>query len=298
LNIRKACLLLALGLSACRSSEDAMQRGDRYWADSNYVAALAEYRLAARQHGRNDAQERVAHAYIMTGQLDRARHAYDVLLKTDPAQTDQAVFDYVWLARSSLQRGDRYAAARAAEAALDLRPGLSMPDMALTLARHYATIGDAERALPFYHRALSTVEDSARAPLLYEIAALSERSGACVDAMPYFREFSETSSSQDSITEARWHMGTCGLESGRQALEGGKPEEALNLLQVTIDMGVPQNLLDQAWFERGEALMALGKRDEAQTAYERVLELTPAGRTPLSERASRRLGEIRSTPVP
>ncbi|HEX6559489.1 MAG TPA: tetratricopeptide repeat protein [Longimicrobiales bacterium] len=296
--LRCGLLLLVAGLGACRSSEDALLRGDRYWADSNYVAALAEYRLAARQHEDPAVEARVAHAYALTGQLDRARRTYDELLKTESSYADQAIFDYVSLANSNLERGDRYGAARAAEAALLLRPGLALPEMALTLARHYATIGDSDRALQFYHRALATADHRTRGALLYEIASINERSGHCIEALPYFRSFSEESSSQDSVTEARWRMGTCGLERGRAALAAGKPESALELLQVTLDLGAPQNLLDEAWFHRGEALTALGRLDEAQVAYERVLELTPAGRSQLATRASRRLDEIRARPIP
>ena len=290
-------LAVCAALSACRSSEDAMLRGDRYWADSNYVAALAEYRLAARQGGRAEADARVAHAYILTGQLDRARARYDGLREQDPAYLDQAIFDYVWLARSSLQRGDRYGAARAAEAALQLRPGLAMPELAITLARHYATVGDATRALQFYHRALSSGDYMAHVGLLYEIASLTERNGNCEQALPYFRSFIEQSPSSDSVTEARWRMGRCGLERGRELREGGEPERALNLLQTTLDLGAPQNLLDQAWFERGEALVALGRPDEAQFAFERVLEVSTV-QSPLAARARRRLGDLRTQSVP
>jgi tetratricopeptide (TPR) repeat protein len=285
-------------LGGCRSSEDAMLRGDRYWADSNYVAALAEYRLAARQSGRVEADARVAHAYILTGQLDRARATYEKLTSIDPAYADQAIFDYLTLARSSLQRGDRYGAARAAEAAHALRPGLAMPELAVTLARYYATIGDADRALQFYHRAIGTGDSRPRLALLYEIASLTERSGNCIEALPYFRAFSEESEHRDSVTEARWRMGTCGLESGRRAREEGQPERALELLQITVELGAPQNLLDQAWFERGEALLTLGRTDEAQAAFERVIELSPSGRTPLVARATRRLDEISASQVP
>jgi tetratricopeptide (TPR) repeat protein len=274
-----------------------MLRGDRYWADSNYVAALAEYRLAARQGGSADAEARVAHAYVVTGQLDRARARYDGLFKLDPAYVDQAIFDYVWLARSSLQRGDRYGAARAAEAALQLRPGLAMPELALTLARHYATVGDAERALQFYHRALSGGDPMTHVGLRFEIASLTERSGNCEQALPYFRAFIEQSPSSDSVTEARWRMGTCGLERGRQLREAGEAGRALELLQITLELGAPQNLLDQAWFERGEALVTLGRQDEALLAFERVVELSPV-QSPLAARARRRIGEIHTPTVP
>lgn len=293
-----AVLATAPFLSGCGSSEDAMLRGDRYWADSNYVAALAEYRLAARQSGRVEADARVAHAYVLTGQLDRARATYEKLTNVDPSYADQAIFDYLTLARSSLQRDDRYGAARAAEAAHALRPGLAMPEMAVTLARYYATIGDADRALQFYHRAISTGDPGPRLALLYEIASLTERSGNCVDALPYFRAFSQESEDHDSVTEARWRMGACGLEHGRRAREEGKAERALELLQITVELGAPQNLLDQAWFERAEALLSLGRTEEAQMAFERVVELSPSGRTPLAARATRRLDELRASQVP
>lgn len=292
-----ATICAAVWMTACGSSESSMLRGDRYWADSNYVAALAEYRLAARD-GSTAAERRVAHAYIVTGQLDRARRAYDQLVKADPASLDQAVFDYLWLARTSLERGDRYGAARATEAALDLRPELPITGLALTLARHYATIGDAERALQFYRRAVTSAPTEARNSLLYEIASLTERNGDCVRAMPYFESFIERSADTDSVTEARWRMGTCGLEQGRQLREAGEPEKALEMLAITLDLGAPQNLLDQAWFERAEALVALNRLDEAALSYERVLDLSAAGRTQLAARARRRLDEIRAGSVP
>lgn len=285
-------------LVGCHSGADPMLRGDRYWADSNYVAALGEYRLAARQQGNAAAEMRTAHAYIVTGQLDRARKEYDAILQLDPASADQAIFDYVSLAQTSLDRGDHYGAARAAEAALAMRPGLALPRMSVTLARYYATIGDLTRALQFYHRALSSADGQARPGLLYEVAALTERSGSCVDGLPYYQAFSEHSGNQDSVTEARWRMGTCGLEQGQQARVAGQMERALEMVQVTLDLGAPQHLLDQAWFERAEALDALGRSDDAAAAFQRVLDLSSAGRTQLAARAERRLAEIRSRSVP
>jgi tetratricopeptide (TPR) repeat protein len=143
-------------------------------------------------------------------------------------------------------------------------------------------------ALQFYRRAVATADPATRNSLLYEIASLTERNGDCVDALPYFRSFTERSSNADSVTEARWRMGSCGLERGRQLREAGDLARALELLSVTLDLGAPQNLLDQAWYERGEALMALGRRDEAAIAYERVVDLSIAGRTQLAGRAMRR----------
>jgi tetratricopeptide (TPR) repeat protein len=294
--LKRAALVAFLLCVGCQSGEDALLRGDRFWADSNYTSALAEYRLAARQN-RSDPEisARVAHAYLMTGQFERGRRQYEELIKQTPAYTDQAVFDFIRLARLSMARGDRFGTARAAEAALALRPGLDMDEMAIPLARHYAAVGDVDRALEFYNRAIGRRSTGGNA-LLFELASLIEQNGKCVDALPYFRTFTEQSSSRDSATEARWRMGTCGLERGRQAMAGGNAERAIELYDVTLEVGAPPHLLDQTWLERGEALLSLNRMEEARAAFERVLELSPAGQNQYSRRAQQRLQEMLAVP--
>jgi tetratricopeptide (TPR) repeat protein len=292
--VRVAAVLLAVSaFTGCKSGDDALLRGDRYWADSNYTAALAEYRLAARQNKDPGIAVRVAHAYLVTGQFERGRREYEALVKQRPAYTDQAIFDFLSLARTSMQRGDRFGTARAAEAALAMRPGLELKELTLPLARHYAAVGDVDRALEFYNRASRS---GGGTTLLFELASLIEQNGKCVEAIPYFRAFMEQSASRDSATEARWRMGTCGLERGRQAMAAGDAARAIMLYDVTLEAGAPPHLLEQTWLERGEALLSLGRFEEARAAYERVLEISPAGRTQFSTRAERRLQEMMAVP--
>ncbi|HET9440118.1 MAG TPA: tetratricopeptide repeat protein [Longimicrobiales bacterium] len=294
--LRVWVLVPATMLPGCSSGEDALLRGDRYWADSNYTAALAEYRLAASQSGEEpEVRARVAHAYVVTGQFERGRREYEQLVEQAPAYADQAIFDFLSLARTNMARGDRFGTARAAEAALALRPGLDLDDMSVPLARYYASVGDVDRALEFYNRAIGQRRTGDTA-LLFELASLIEQNGKCVDALPYFRAFIEASTSRDSATEARWRMGTCGVERGRQALAGNDPVRALGLFDVTLEVGAPPHLLEQAWLERGEALLALGRIEEARAAFERVLEFNPTGRTQWSTRAERRLQEMMTVP--
>jgi tetratricopeptide (TPR) repeat protein len=287
-------VIAAFLAAACESGENALLRGDRFWADSNYTAALAEYRLAARQNDDPAVRARVAHAYLATGQFERGHREYETLVKDQPAYADQAIFDFLWLARTSMARGDRFGTARAAEAALALRPGLELQEIALPLARHYASVGDVDRALEFYNRAIGRTAGGTA--LLFELASLIEQNGKCVDALPYFRSFIQQSASRDSATEARWRMGTCGLERGRQVMAGGDAAAAVSLYDVTLEVGAPPHLLEQTWLERGEALFALGRFEEARAAFERVLQISPPGRTQFSTRAERRLQEMMAVP--
>jgi tetratricopeptide (TPR) repeat protein len=291
--LHAASLLALVVVAGCRDAETSLTRGDRLWADSNFTAALAEYRLSWEVGRSDDVLARVAHSYAMIGQFERARESYDQLLRSSPHYADQAVFDYLQLARRAQERNDRYGMAGALEAALALRPGLHVEGMAAPLARYYARAGDGERARDFFERALASAPADSVADLLFDYAQLQETGGNCVEAMELFNAYRTRVGRGERSDQARWSIGNCAFQLGREARQAGDPERALTYLQTTLDLGLPQNLIEQAWFERGEALVALGRRDEALDAYVRVLETvrTPGGQ--LADRARQRIDELR-----
>jgi tetratricopeptide (TPR) repeat protein len=294
-----SCLALAIaGLlvtaTGCRDAETALARGDRMWADSNYTAAVAEYRLSYELRAGNDeVLARLAHAYARTGQFERAHESYQRLLQRSPSYVDQAIFDYLALARQAQARGDRYGMAGAVEAALALRPGLPVGDMAIPLARYYVRSGEPARAHDFFERALGYAAADSVPGLLFEFAQFQESQGNCAEAIELFNAFRTREPRGERADQARWNVGNCAFRLARDARQAGDPQRALSHLQVMLDLGVPQNLLDQAWFERGEALLELERPDEALEAYVRVLEQLRPGSGQLADRARQRIDQIR-----
>ena len=287
-------LLLALAGSGCSNGESALARGDRFWADSNYVGALAEYRLSLEQSGSDPTVlARVAHGYAMTGQFERARESYDQLLAQAPEYTDQAVFDYLNLAQRALERSDRYGMAGAVQAALSLRPGLPVAGLTGALARYYASTGENDRAIEFYERALTTADPDSVGDLLFELGEIQEARGACGEAIELFSAYRTRVRTGPRRDQARFHIANCSYTLATEARAAGNAGRALALLGTVIEMGVPVSLQDDAWFERGEALLEAGRPEEAMAAYYRVLELNPQRRGQLAERAQRRIDEIR-----
>jgi pentatricopeptide repeat protein len=289
-------LLLAaaiLPLAGCRDSETALARGDQYWADADYANALAEYRLAMRSDQSEETLARVAHAYAQTGQYERAKEIYDELIEQSVRWADQAVFDYVALAGRALERSDRYGMASAVESAQALRPGIPFEEFAIPLARYYASTADPVRALDFYERAISTAPDDTVPALLFEIAEMHESQGNCSEAIGFFRAFRTRVRTGERADEANWHIGNCSFNLARRSRQDGDVERALDYIDTVIDLGLPQNLVDEAWFERGEILLDVGLRDEAITAYRMVLDLSRTGSGQLVERARRRIDELR-----
>lgn len=293
---QSALLLLAAAvlLISCRDAEDAIARGDQFWAQEEYGSALAEYRLALVQSGgEEEVLRRVAHAYIRTGKFERAKQSYDELIERSPEHADQAVYDYIQAAKTRLERGDRHGMAAAAEAALTLQPTLRLAELSAPLARYHREAGAPERALGFYERALATLPPDETLPYLYDIGLLHESLGSCEEAIGYFDAYLNRAPRGNLVGEARWQMGNCSFVLAREDRQAGRLRRAQEHLDLVLDFGVPANIQDQAWFEKGEILVGLGQFDEALAAYRQVLELNPSRSGQLVERAQRRIEQIR-----
>lgn len=290
-------IVSVLIVSGCEGDVSALVRGDRAWARGEWEKALAEYRLALWQSADVSADSaralvRLAHAYAELGQVDQAREYYARAVEANPEYSDQAVADLVRLARRAFGRGDRLAGALAAEAALQLRPGLTLPGLDLPLARYYAGSGRYGEAIPYLERALASAPRDSAPGLIYELALAYEELGDCERALTFFERYRGLTSWR-ARQGVEWHMGNCSLELGRAARARGRDAEALSYLQTVIRLGEPRNRLDEAYFETGEILLARGERDAALDAYRKVLEVSATGRGPLVERAERRIEEIR-----
>jgi tetratricopeptide (TPR) repeat protein len=294
---------LPLGLAGCRDNETAIARGDRLWADSAYAHALAEYRLAVAQRDDDQARSRLAHAYARAGQFPEAAALYRELLPRNPALADQAVYDYLHIAERAARRRDTYTAAMALAEIGAIRSEVQAHDFALPAARFHRQRGETDRAQAYYARALTTLPPDSAPRILYELGVLHEEAGRCDVAVEYFTAF-RTLGQRDQwrlrglLGEARWHMGNCSFRLAREAREEGQITAAFRHLELVLELGEPEHLLDQAWLDHGEVLFALGRFEEALHSYRQVLERSPARTGPLVERAQRRIDEIRFGPRP
>ena len=286
-----ACTLLTLACSPRAAEEGALARGDVAYATGDLAEALAEYQLAARQGKEAVAYARVGHTYADLGRVEESRNFYRQATALDQRWADQAGADLLHLARDAQSRSDRFQMASAAETALEFLPGLSVEELALPLARHYFDRGDFGRALPLYQKALASAPDST-ADVLMEVGIAFEEVTDCVRALGLFERFREQAQPWER-SEVDWHIGTCSFELGKQRRMDGDTDEALELVDRTLEVGEPRNILPQVWFEKGEILSELGQCDAAVEAYGRVRVLDPSGRGALVRRAEERIDEVR-----
>lgn len=295
----RSVLLLALGalvLAGCTPSVgeyDAVLRGDRAFARGQTEEALAEYRLALLQGSEDpEVYGRLAHTYARMGRVDEAADSYASAAAQDSAWADQAVSDLVRLAREAADRNDLYGVASAMQRALQFRPGLTVGELALPLARHYSRSGEAGRALPFFQRALAAVPADSAPAIMYETALAYEEIGDCGRAVVFFEQYREIIP-RWRRTEVNWHLGSCSFRYGQQLLEEGRLESALRHLNTTIEIAEPRSVLGQAYFAKGDILSLMGACSDALEAYRRVPGADVAGVGSLVTRAERRIDEIR-----
>jgi tetratricopeptide (TPR) repeat protein len=289
-----AALVVLAACSPRATEENSVRRGDVAFAQGDFEEALAEYRLAVRQGADDPAiVARVAHTYALMSRADDAWANYREAAARDPELVDQAVSDLMRLAREAHASGDRFAMATAVESALELRPGIGVGEMTLSLARHYFTNGEYGRALPFYEIALADATDSIPG-IVFEVGQAYEEIGNCERALVSFERFRIMVRPWER-GEVDWYIGTCAFNIARElrtrSLDAEGLERALELIDRTVEVGEPRNIQAQAWFEKGEILAELGQCQPAMEAYAQVRYADQAGS--LVDRAQSAFDQIR-----
>jgi tetratricopeptide (TPR) repeat protein len=277
--------------------DTAVRRGDRAFAADSLDEALAEYQLAVRQGEESpEVLARVAHTFARLGRVDPAADFYRRAAESDERYADQGAADLMHLAREAQEGNDRFRMATAVVQALELRPGLGLGDLALPLARHFFRNGEYGRALPLYRRVLVAADTAPR--ILFEVGQAYEETGDCRQALVFFERF-RTEAPRDQRPDADWHIGTCGYEIARELLEGaGRAggqtdlDEALRMIDRTIEVGEPRPIQAQAWFYRGEILATLGDCAGAMDAFDQVASLELGGAGALASQARARYDAI------
>ena len=285
--------ILALYVAACGrdpAEETARLRGDRAFARGYFEEALAEYRLSLLREGPGtDGLVRAAHAYVALGRVDEARTLYDEAAREDSVHVDQAVSDFVALAKRAHDNGDSYGAASAMEAALHFRSGILVEELALPLARHYSRAGEYGRAGAFFLRALQRNRDNP--DVLFETALANQEIGDCQSALVYYDEFKELAPRREG--EIRLHVGTCSFRLAGERRALGAHEEAIEYLDVVLELNEPRALVPQAHFEKAEILAGMGDCLAALASYRAVADAGTTGPRALVRRARNRIDEIR-----
>ncbi|MFV2007392.1 MAG: tetratricopeptide repeat protein [Longimicrobiales bacterium] len=293
---RMALAGLVISIAACgpaREETSSISRGDELAARGDLDEALAEYRLAA-QLGSDDASTlaRVAHTYAEMGRVDEAADFYRRTVAVEPDYADQAVADMVRLARTAAGRNDLFSVASAIGTAQEFRPGISVAELALPLARHHFRNGEYGVALPYYQKALAAMGEDPIPDIVFEAASAYDEVGDCRRALVLYEQYRRMIRRWQR-GEVHWKIGSCSYRLAKDLIELDEDEAAFELIDRMITLGEPKNLLAVAYLDMGDVLARLGRCDEAMFAFQRVRDVDQTGSAALVERAQWRFDELR-----
>lgn len=263
---------------SCRGdARDHLEWGDRFFGTDRAEEAMAEYQVALRKRGEEPAVLlRLAHGYSHLDRLDEASDYYARLLTVDSSYADQAIADFLSMGMRSLDRNDRAGFARALEQVESIRPGAVPDELSLPFARYYYELGEYAEALPLYLAVLTAESDSVETAVHYELARVYDELGECERSLTRYLDYLTLRPRGALAADARWHAGHCAYDLAGIDQADGRPTNALERLELLIELGSPQALVDDAWFERGELLFTLGEFDDAIASFQRVLDLNPS----------------------
>ena len=222
-----------------------LARGDAAGAASRYRAALS----ADPAHGR--ARFNLGVACQALGQRDEALRCFEQVAASDPRST-RALVNWANLLRESgdLERaGDLYVRA------LSIDP--QDPHALNNLGQIAKARGELEEAWRYLTRAVASGNPAARLPLGQVLHDLGRLADAC-DQLQSVVEDAPTADSHHSLA----------LVLAAQK----RHEEALVHYDAALALEAAR---DQAMVDRGDALLALERLDEAQAAYRAALDANP-----------------------
>jgi tetratricopeptide (TPR) repeat protein len=283
-------------LVGCARGTDHERMGDRRYAEHAWVDALAEYRLAARQHAPSvELRAKLASAALHAGALADAAAAWRELGNSDPSARTEAADGLMRTARAAIAARDVVALRAAVLGLREMAPG-RVPELgsALTLGLEERPVADPDVVLSAAAGAQGTVADS----LVAVWAEATARAGHCDVAARAFHALILRSATSGLARSARGGLAGCRVDAGREALSAGNLEEAEVQLRAAVALGVPDSTVRLAWVLIGDVKWAGGDTTVALESYRKAL-VGAEDDNPMAVRAREQIEKLLgNTPTP
>lgn len=264
-------LLLGPLLGACSPmAADHERLGDRAYREGRFVAAVAEYRAAARSRGGARVYAKLGSAALHDRDLSTAIDAYAALKAADPARAAEAA---AGLERAAYlaTHGEAAQPVQLAAAVRALRmvaPGRPLGRFGLELVAGL----DAAEALGTLPAALASASDARSVDsLLLAFGEAQRVTTACEAATHTFGAVLRRTRNAGVRTSAAQGIGACALRLGLDALSGAQAELAERWFEAAESAAPATPFGWRATIGLGDARMSQGDVLGAAIAYQSVL---------------------------
>ena len=266
-------LLLPLVLAGCSPvAADHERLGDRAYREGRFVAAVAEYRAAAKSGGGARVYAKLGSAALHDNDPATAIDAFRALHQADPARTAEAAAGLERAAALALHagRGETQVVqlAAAVRALRIVAPGRPLGRFGLAPVRGL----DATEVLGALPAALASATDSRTVDSLLLAYGEAQRvTTACEAATRTFGAVLRRARDQGIRASAAQGTGACALRLGLDALAGDQAEAAERWFEAAVRVAPATPSGWRAAIGLGDARMSQGDVLGAAIAYQSVL---------------------------
>jgi tetratricopeptide (TPR) repeat protein len=289
-------LILVLCASCTEVAKSNEERGDRYYRNGYYDDSLAEYLMAEKTKGVTaNLLRKIGKVYVMKGDFFQAKKYFDRYFSAHDSEPDaEVLLDYLQIAVERGRAGDTTTMIHALEEILQIDPSYSLGRHYFDLGEFYYRQADYRKAIAYYLRGMPLYgELDNKAQHLFYLAESYEKLEDYFNAFLYFDQFVILYPDDPEVEQARWHRGSCSYPLAQEMFDQGDIEQSFYYLDQIIDSGQPQHLVDDAYFLKGEVLLADKRQGEAMQAFRQVLKLNRYyWKEKIAEKARMRIEEI------
>jgi len=285
---------LPLVLAACARGVDHERMGDRRYAEQSWADALAEYRLAARQHRPTlELRAKIGAAALHAGELVGAAAAYRDLGAADASAADEAAEGLLRTARAAITGRD-VAALAAALAALRVLAPSRLPELGDAVMLGLGERRPQDPALLLVASASTGGTTADSLAMLW--AEANAHAGRCDRAMPAYRSLIRRGTAPTLARIVKGGLAGCEVAVGREALAEGRLVDAEAAFRAAVVLGVPDSTMRIAWVLIGDTRWADGDTALALEAYRKAL-VGADDDSPIAQRAREQLQRLLGNPT-
>ena len=263
---------LAALAAGCTAGPDHERLGDRRYAEHAYVDALAEYRLALRQHRPGgELRAKFAQAALRSGSLSDAVIAYRDLARSEPGDLDEAADGLTRTARLAVGARDMGALTDAMVALHDVAPQRPVGALVVALGASSTALAKRPEAMDVLLEAAAATTNAAAADsFLAAYADVNARLGRCDVASRTYDGVLRRDPPPALARSAQGGLAGCAVADGRLSLGAGALQDAEAQFQRAIAIGQPDSIVRLAWLLMGDARWADADTARALDAYRRA----------------------------
>jgi tetratricopeptide (TPR) repeat protein len=286
----KTWLLPVILLAGCSGSASDHERlGDTAYEQSDWAAALGEYREASRDQTNGRPWAKLGAAALKAGAFREAADAYTKLAEVDNSRESEAARGLEQVARAA----DRADAGPGLEDAVDalrrLAPGrVSTRYTSALLRRGQLEPAEAAGIGPL---ALAAAGDAAAVDeMLVQYGASLQRTTACGEAADAYSAALRRSRDANVRSRAMEGLGTCGVQLGQEALLLERPEVAHQWFAKVVAVDSSSERGRRALVGLGDTRVEQGDVLGAAIAYQEAMR--PGASDSIVAMATERLGRL------